>query len=115
MLTHYSIIFNFNGIDIFIFLLKNYIKVEAFWPPLQSVFAKDTAFLSAKAQSSRIRLTPNSGTVRRSFMEESYIGFEKAGETSLLPPLRSLVIPTEPSGEWRNLVFAFGKQRKLRF
>ena len=30
MLTHYNIIFNFNGIDIFIFLLKNYIKVEAF-------------------------------------------------------------------------------------
>ena len=42
-------------------------------------------------------------------MAGSYIGFEKAGETSLLPPLRSLVIPTEPSGEWRNLVFAFGK------
>ena len=52
MLTHYSIIFNFNGIDIFIFLLKNYIKVEAFWPPL-----------------------PNSGTVCRSFVEESCFGF----------------------------------------
>ena len=90
MLTHYNIIFNFNGIDIFIFLLKNYIKIEAFWPPLQPWFA---GF----------------------FMAGSYIGFEKAGETSLLPPLRSLVIPTEPSGEWRNLVLAFGKQRKLRF
>ena len=60
MLTHYNIIFNFNGIDIFIFLLKNYIKVEAFWLPLQSVFAKDTAFLSAKAQNLGIRLAPNS-------------------------------------------------------
>ena len=50
MLTHYNIIFNFNGIDIFIFLLKNYIKVEAFWLPLQPWFAKDTAFFSAKAQ-----------------------------------------------------------------
>ena len=35
-------------------------KGEAFWPPLQSVFAKDTAFLSAKAQNSGIRLAPNS-------------------------------------------------------
>ena len=34
-------------------------------PPLQSGFAKDTAFLSAKAKSSRIRHSPNSGTVRR--------------------------------------------------
>ena len=83
MLTHYNIIFNFNGIDIFIFLLKNYIKVEAFWPPLQSVFAKDTAFLSAKAQNSRIRLCRILG---------QYAGIL-----------------------WRNLVFAFGKQRKLRF
>ena len=28
---------------------------ELFWPPLQSVFAKDTAFFSAKAQKLRIR------------------------------------------------------------
>ena len=55
MLTHYNIIFNFNGIDIFIFLLKNYIKIEAFWPPLQPWFA---GF----------------------FMAGSYIGFEKAGQ-----------------------------------
>ena len=77
MLTHYSIIFNFNGIDIFIFLLKNYIKVEAFWLPLQSVFAKDSAFLSAKAQKLKNSAKPNSGTVCRSFMEESCQGFVK--------------------------------------
>ena len=34
-------------------------------PPLQPGFAKDTAFLSAKAKSSRIRHSLNSGTVRR--------------------------------------------------
>ena len=40
-------------------------KGEAFWPPLQSVFAKDTAFLSAKAQKLQNSAKPNSGTVRR--------------------------------------------------
>ena len=34
-------------------------------PPLRPGFAKDIAFLSAKAKSSRIRHSPNSGTVRR--------------------------------------------------
>ena len=34
-------------------------------PPLQPGFAKDTAFLSAKAKSSRIRHSPNSRTVCR--------------------------------------------------
>ena len=34
-------------------------------PPLRPGFAKDIAFLSAKAKSFRIRHSPNSGTVRR--------------------------------------------------
>ena len=36
-------------------------------PPLQSVFAKDTAFLSAKAQKLQNSAKPNSGTVCRIF------------------------------------------------
>ena len=35
-------------------------KREAFWLPLQPWFVKKTAFLSAKAQNSGIRLAPNS-------------------------------------------------------
>ena len=30
------------------------------------------------------------------------------------PPVEPHVIPTEPSGEWRNLVFALVKQGKLQ-
>ena len=63
MLTHYNIIFNFNGIDIFIFLLKNYIKVEAFWLPLQPWFgfwkAKETVLLK-KRQKSALKKQENS-------------------------------------------------------
>ena len=54
----------------------------AFWPPLQSVFAKDTAFLSAKAQ--KLQKAQLFAIVRRSFMEESCFGFGKAKETALL-------------------------------
>ena len=47
------------------FLYGAVLHRPAFWPPLQSVFAKDTAFLSAKAQNLGIRLVPNSGMVCR--------------------------------------------------
>ena len=42
-----------------------------------SGFAKETAFLSAKAQNSRIRLSPNSGTVCRIFYGGILQGFVK--------------------------------------
>ena len=48
----------FGGFGLWLLVRQGFLGVKA---PLQSVFAKDTAFFSAKAQNSRIRLTPNSG------------------------------------------------------
>ena len=56
----------------------------AFWLPLQPWFAKDTAFFSAKAQNSRIRLCRILGLFAGFFMEESCFCFWKAKETALL-------------------------------
>ena len=50
--------------------------------PLQSVFAKDTAFLSAKTQ--KLQKAQLFAIVARSFMEETCFCFWKAKETALL-------------------------------
>ena len=42
-------------------------------PPLQPGFVKDTAFLSAKAKSSRIRHSPNSGDSLPVFVAQSFV------------------------------------------
>ena len=62
----------FGGFGLGILVRQGFLGAKA---PLQSVFATDTAFFSAKAQNSRIRLAPNSRNSLPVFCGGAFWGF----------------------------------------